>query len=282
MHSRKHRFLLIRCSRGTYSYYLLAISKFAELILPMDATARTPVCMKACTKCGVEKELSGFHKHATTKDGLSGQCKECIKSRDAIRNATPERKAASKARNSSPEMKAWFAEYRKTPKGKAAEKARAQTPEFKAKAKQYRALESSKEKMRAAVRRHYARKAQRDDSPWIYGLVHPITRVIYYVGQTNHTAFRRYQHRNGDCKLPKVRAAALELREQGLRPEFVLLRRVQDHEVPTQVEREVIAAVISVFGRDALLNDIQLPAEYLAKGTIKARAYRQRRANRAA
>ncbi len=33
--------------------------------------------MKKCTKCKKEKEISDFHKHKKTKDGLSCRCKEC-------------------------------------------------------------------------------------------------------------------------------------------------------------------------------------------------------------
>ncbi len=33
--------------------------------------------MKICTKCGVEKELTGFHKDVSKKDGHLPDCKEC-------------------------------------------------------------------------------------------------------------------------------------------------------------------------------------------------------------
>lgn len=33
--------------------------------------------MKKCTKCGVEKPLSEFHKNKKSKDGLSSYCKSC-------------------------------------------------------------------------------------------------------------------------------------------------------------------------------------------------------------
>ena len=33
--------------------------------------------MKRCTKCGEEKDLSGFHKDKTKKDGLTSNCKTC-------------------------------------------------------------------------------------------------------------------------------------------------------------------------------------------------------------
>lgn len=37
--------------------------------------------MKACTKCGVEKPLTEFHRHRITKDGLCHICKDCSRER---------------------------------------------------------------------------------------------------------------------------------------------------------------------------------------------------------
>ena len=34
---------------------------------------------KTCTKCGVEKEITEFHKHSHAKSGLQPRCKECVK-----------------------------------------------------------------------------------------------------------------------------------------------------------------------------------------------------------
>lgn len=33
---------------------------------------------KTCKKCGVTKELSEFHRHIDSKDGVRWQCKQCI------------------------------------------------------------------------------------------------------------------------------------------------------------------------------------------------------------
>lgn len=37
--------------------------------------------MKSCTKCGIVKPLSEFHKDRSTHDGHACQCKECAKAR---------------------------------------------------------------------------------------------------------------------------------------------------------------------------------------------------------
>ena len=44
---------------------------------------------KRCTKCGVIKPLSGFHKHRLSKDGHAYQCKECNKTRSRAWSKTP-------------------------------------------------------------------------------------------------------------------------------------------------------------------------------------------------
>jgi 5-methylcytosine-specific restriction endonuclease McrA len=36
---------------------------------------------KICHKCGIEKDLSEFHKHKNFKDGHVGQCKKCVLAR---------------------------------------------------------------------------------------------------------------------------------------------------------------------------------------------------------
>lgn len=33
--------------------------------------------MKVCSKCGIEKEETDFHKNSRSKDGFSAMCKEC-------------------------------------------------------------------------------------------------------------------------------------------------------------------------------------------------------------
>ena len=35
---------------------------------------------KTCSRCIVEKDITGFHKRAKSKDGYATACKQCIKS----------------------------------------------------------------------------------------------------------------------------------------------------------------------------------------------------------
>ena len=37
--------------------------------------------LKKCSKCGVKKPLSEFHKHTTAKDGRRPDCKACVRER---------------------------------------------------------------------------------------------------------------------------------------------------------------------------------------------------------
>lgn len=39
--------------------------------------------VKKCSKCNIEKNISEFHKRKTSKDGLTGRCKQCIKEGNA-------------------------------------------------------------------------------------------------------------------------------------------------------------------------------------------------------
>jgi len=41
--------------------------------------------MKKCNRCGETKTLDQYHKHADTKDGLKGNCKECDSAYDRAR-----------------------------------------------------------------------------------------------------------------------------------------------------------------------------------------------------
>lgn len=51
---------------------------------------------KTCSKCGVSKELSQFHKHLYTRDRLQSQCMDCQKATNRERYAakTPEERKA--------------------------------------------------------------------------------------------------------------------------------------------------------------------------------------------
>jgi hypothetical protein len=47
--------------------------------------------MKICTKCKIEKDLDGFHKHKASKDGLRTICKKCRIEQENGRRANQEK-----------------------------------------------------------------------------------------------------------------------------------------------------------------------------------------------
>lgn len=58
--------------------------------------------MKKCSCCGAEKPLDQYQKRKASKDGLTASCKSCLKERDAIRDATPERRKVKRDYASTP------------------------------------------------------------------------------------------------------------------------------------------------------------------------------------
>lgn len=40
--------------------------------------------MKTCTKCGIDKDLSGFHRSSKAKDGVQNQCRECRNAKASV------------------------------------------------------------------------------------------------------------------------------------------------------------------------------------------------------
>lgn len=60
--------------------------------------------MKRCTKCGVEKPLSGFYRDRTHKDGWCTQCKACRKAYSASkRGKEAQRRGSRRKRKRFPE-----------------------------------------------------------------------------------------------------------------------------------------------------------------------------------
>ena len=73
-----------------------------------NLTARAITIMKKCNKCKQNKDLSKFHKNLAKKDGLSYQCKSCLKeyhrkhyslNKDKIKKIERERKRKVRASN---------------------------------------------------------------------------------------------------------------------------------------------------------------------------------------
>ena len=57
--------------------------------------------MKICSKCGLEKDFSEFHKFKHSKDGLKSQCKSCVLEKEKERRSTDEYKQKQKEYNQS-------------------------------------------------------------------------------------------------------------------------------------------------------------------------------------
>ena len=57
--------------------------------------------MKVCSKCGLEKDFSEFHKFKHSKDGLKSQCKSCVLEKEKERRSTDEYKQKQKEYNQS-------------------------------------------------------------------------------------------------------------------------------------------------------------------------------------
>ncbi len=101
---------------------------------------------KRCFKCLSEKPLSDFYKHSQMSDGRLNKCKECTKA-DVTKNRLDKLehyRSFDRQRASNPERVAARKAYEKTPEGKAAV-ARAN--------QKYRSRNPRKDKARAAVAR---------------------------------------------------------------------------------------------------------------------------------
>jgi hypothetical protein len=116
--------------------------------------------MKKCTKCGLEKPLTEFHKRAASKDGLCSRCKECKRSDSneyRQRNIDECRKRERDYANANKEKRA--EKYREFAKN---------NPErIKAHKRKYAQKDSTKEK-----RREYARASSKEkrESDLVYRL----------------------------------------------------------------------------------------------------------------
>lgn len=75
--------------------------------------------MKQCSKCKKTKDLNFFQKRSKSKDGLTAQCKECLREYDKKREQTEHRKEWCRNREKKPHIKEKRKIWRKTEKGRA-------------------------------------------------------------------------------------------------------------------------------------------------------------------
>jgi 5-methylcytosine-specific restriction endonuclease McrA len=106
---------------GPLTNQLTAIRRMADAI----------VASKVCTKCGVNKPLSEFHKKKSTKDGLQCACKVCILAENAAyKNAHREESSAYN--------KAYYAQNREKVLAYGSQWAKDNKEKVNARAKRYR------------------------------------------------------------------------------------------------------------------------------------------------
>ena len=63
---------------------------------------------KKCFKCGIEKPIREFYKHARMSDGHFGKCKECAKLDARKNNASPSGIEYERMRNKTPERRRYL------------------------------------------------------------------------------------------------------------------------------------------------------------------------------
>jgi len=81
--------------------------------------------VKKCKKCGEEKDIQSFYKHAGMTDGHLSFCKSCVKERVFRYGKTEAGKKTARKRNQKPERKKWKTEWQKKRRKKFPEKYKA-------------------------------------------------------------------------------------------------------------------------------------------------------------
>lgn len=71
------------------------LTAMPQLYLPFDF----PSITKRCLRCGKDKSLDSFHKRTVSKDGLSGNCKDCASETARISNAKNKESIKQRSKN---------------------------------------------------------------------------------------------------------------------------------------------------------------------------------------
>lgn len=129
------------------------------------------ITTKPCTKCGKNKPLTEFYKHAERRDGLRADCKECVKNKSAKWRAENHEKAVasfSKWRSSNPDkVKAdhakWYAENRDKVIARSAVWAAENPDKVKAARVKYYSENKEKARFRGRISSHNRRSRVREN-----------------------------------------------------------------------------------------------------------------------
>ena len=174
--------------------------------------------MKKCTKCGIEKELTNFHKKSTTKDGLRHWCKSCVSEYDEIRYGK-DPTIKQKHRESS---RKWYLKNKDKPEFKEKRKKYYSTPEAKEKKRQYdkernadptirqkkieysrkfykenkeyykKYQEENREEILAKSKECYSKRCEKEPA-CVYQILNTINGKVY-IGETTRGKLRWKQH----------------------------------------------------------------------------------------
>ena len=139
--------------------------------------------MKKCSKCGIEKPLTEFHKRKKSKDGHEYRCKTCKKQQHAEYYAqNKERINQQKAEyDARPEVKQRKAEYRAQNKEK-----------IKQRKAEYYARHEVKERIKQQRAEYLAQKVN-EQPACIYQIKNVINNKIY-IGETIRGELRWKEH----------------------------------------------------------------------------------------
>jgi hypothetical protein len=139
--------------------------------------------MKKCSKCGIEKSLTEFHKNKGSKDGHRSECKSCTKQQKA------EWYVQNKERIKQQHAE-WYAQNKeKIKKQKAEYYAR---PDVKERKKQYNAERYARPEVKEKKAEYYAQKAA-EQPACIYEIKNLLNNKIY-IGETIVGELRWKEH----------------------------------------------------------------------------------------
>lgn len=154
--------------------------------------------MKKCTKCGIEKPFSEFHKNKNRKDGHTSACRACRNQKQALYRQQNKDKNAEYASRYRQQNKDKFAEYasryRQKNKDKISERRARYRQENKDKIAEYlsRYRQQNKEKIAEQNARYYEQNKEKEPA-CVYKITNRQNGKIY-IGETLRGELRWKDH----------------------------------------------------------------------------------------